>query len=133
MKLCCMCGLKKPLSEFNKCKANKDGLQGHCAACGIEYKKKWYQNNKDWAKEYSTLKNYGVSATQFKDLLTKQNNKCAICKSELNISKKTHIDHCHTTGKIRGILCQECNHGLGLFKYSQDILDSAQKYLKKYS
>ena len=132
MKLCTMCGAQKSLSKFNKSSTSKDGLQGHCAPCGIEYKKKWYAKNKAWAKEYANLKNYGVSTEALKNILSEQNNKCGICNSDLDNSKNTHIDHCHTTGKIRGILCQKCNHGIGLFKDSTEILKRAILYLGKH-
>jgi len=59
-----------------------------------------------------------------------QNNSCKICLSELNLdSKDAHIDHCHTTNKVRGILCRNCNLALGLMKDNVISLENAIKYL----
>lgn len=59
-------------------------------------------------------------------LLIKQENKCAICNDEM---KKPQLDHDHTTGHIRGLLCHNCNIGLGLFKDSKKLLQTAMDYL----
>ena len=60
---------------------------------------------------------------------TNQNNKCLICGNEQD-GKDLAIDHCHTTNKVRGLLCNSCNLGLGCFKDNLDILASAIKYLE---
>jgi predicted nucleic acid-binding Zn-ribbon protein len=80
----------------------------------------------------NNLKKYGITLAQFEELKLKQNGKCAICKTELNHALKTHVDHCHKTNVVRGILCNLCNPGLGMFKDSIKILKSAQAYLEKY-
>jgi len=67
------------------------------------------------------------------NILVKQNKKCGICEIEIELGPKTHLDHDHETGKVRGFLCQKCNHGLGLFDDSVKNLKSAQKYLEKYN
>lgn len=72
-----------------------------------------------------------ISDAEKQKLLAKQGNKCKICKIEL-IKKHTHLDHCHETGKIRGFLCSQCNHGIGRFNDSLELLDKAVDYLKKY-
>jgi hypothetical protein len=99
--------------------------------------KKWAEENKEQkqrnARSSHIKKSYGITLEQEQDLKNKQDNKCPICKTELGIGHKTHIDHCHTTGKVRGILCHACNVLLGHARESVDILKSAQKYLKKYS
>ena len=73
----------------------------------------------------------------FVELLEKQNNKCAICKlPEIMINPRTKelknlaVDHCHKTGKVRGLLCVRCNHGIGNFKDNEIFLEEALKYLK---
>lgn len=77
-------------------------------------------------------KKYGITKEIFAELLFLQNNACAICGITFNsISKeRLGIDHCHVTGKIRGILCDSCNIGLGKFKDDIDFLAKAIIYLK---
>jgi hypothetical protein len=87
------------------------------------------------------ISNYKVNNGQRKEMLKKQDNKCAICSKEISFKGQTNkgddskdaavLDHCHTTGEIRGILCTPCNRALGLFKDSQDILNSAIKYINQ--
>lgn len=85
---------------------------------------------------YSKLNVYGVTKAQFLSMLKSQNNCCKICnvsheeyKSRYN-GKCFSIDHCHTSGKIRGLLCEWCNKGLGHFKDDLDLLSKAINYLK---
>lgn len=56
---------------------------------------------------------------------------CGICKTELKSGKGTHIDHCHFSGRIRGVLCNHCNLGLGHFKDNYELLLEASKYIIK--
>lgn len=66
-------------------------------------------------------------------LFIDQDKACAICRVDLRTQKKAGaIDHCHTTGIIRGMLCLNCNLGLGLFKDRIDVLEQAIEYLRKY-
>jgi len=71
---------------------------------------------------------YNIDIVQYEKMLQQQNNTCAICKS---IMQKPCVDHCHATNKIRGILCNDCNLGLGKFKDNVDSLRSAIEYLLK--
>ena len=79
-----------------------------------------------------TIKNaYGIEIEDYKNLLLKQNGRCAICFTDKFSSKQQyfHIDHCHKTGKVRGLLCLQCNAALGYFKDSKENLERAIKYL----
>jgi len=103
----------------------------------ISQAKKWAKDNpekrtKIARNSHITIK-YGINIEQEQDIKLKQNNKCPICKAELGAGYKTHIDHSHTTGEIRGILCHACNVLLGHARESAEILQSAVKYLKKYN
>ena len=70
---------------------------------------------------------YGISLEDFNKIFKEQNGICAIC----NVSKATHIDHNHKTSKVRGLLCRDCNIGLGLFKDNKTFLLSAKTYLER--
>lgn len=69
---------------------------------------------------------YGMTLKQWIFLFEQQSGRCAICRRE----KKLHVDHCHKSQKIRGLLCGSCNRGLGLFGDSPEILLSAERYLR---
>jgi len=74
---------------------------------------------------------FGLTKENYLSLIESQNNKCRICNNILNMDKTTHIDHCHETGKVRGILCNSCNLGLGNFKDSIQNLYNAIHYLEQ--
>ena len=77
------------------------------------------------------LKRYGLTEETYEALLVSQNNLCAICCKENETKRDWHVDHCHTTGKVRGILCHYCNLGLGNFKDNKEYLENAIAYLSK--
>lgn len=87
-------------------------------------------------KNFKLKKAYGITLKDYNELLTKQNGKCSICGVDNNgyYRKKPRafaVDHCHTTKKIRGLLCSDCNTGIGLLKDNIDLLNNAIKYLNK--
>jgi len=89
---------------------------------------------------YTILHRFKMTANEYYELLEKQNYVCKICKKpETQIKKKVNkvkmlsVDHCHVTGKIRGLLCHQCNVGLGAFKDSIENLECASEYLKATS
>lgn len=77
---------------------------------------------------------YGITLQEYDNMLYEQGNGCAICgtKNDVVEGRRLAIDHCHDTGKVRGILCARCNQALGLFCDSVDNLESAVQYLKKH-
>lgn len=75
---------------------------------------------------------YGITPAQYDAMFAEQGQACAICKIELDPhAKSTHVDHCHTSGRVRGILCHGCNSGLGGFRDNSMSLLAAIEYLKK--
>jgi hypothetical protein len=119
MKTCTKCKETKPLVDFHKSLTRPDKLQADCKKCNSE---KWYK--------YA----YGISFSEKQKIVESQNNCCAICnKSFADLhNRHVHLDHCHETGKIRGVLCGNCNKGLGCFLDSLELLESAKGYLKKH-
>jgi hypothetical protein len=77
-----------------------------------------------------TLRRYGLTEADWDTLLIAQAGRCGICRGETPGGKgRWHIDHCHATGKVRGLLCHHCNVGLGNFKDDPDLLRTAIAYL----
>lgn len=99
--------------------------------------KKWYTDNVEKHKISShkakLKKEYGITPEKYKEMLEQHQHKCAICnKTAKDQEKRLSIDHCHTSGNIRGILCDVCNRGLGYFQDSIANLIKAIDYLKKH-
>lgn len=74
---------------------------------------------------------YNITVDEWDDLLKSQNNRCAVCKTDDPKFSNWHTDHCHITGKVRGLLCHPCNVGLGMFKDNIEIMETAIEYLEK--
>ena len=91
------------------------------------------QNIQDRKDRY--LRNtYNITLKDYNELLWLQDKKCAICENTKNGNHKYFfVDHCHTTGKVRALLCHGCNAGLGLFKENIYSLEKAIKYLKHHN
>lgn len=81
-------------------------------------------------KNAALMKAYGITVEQFEAMAEAQAGLCGICAKKLDMGFNTHVDHCHETGAVRGILCNGCNVALGLFQDSADMLARAVSYLK---
>lgn len=98
-----------------------------------------YKNNKDRyksaSKKVSLKKEYNLTELEYKQMFEKRNSLCDICKKQetakhqSGIIKSLSVDHCHKTGKVRGLLCNMCNRGLGLFLDNTELLKTAINYL----
>lgn len=93
---------------------------------------------KDWGVGNAYLQRvYGLSVEEYKDMYILQDGKCAICgntgytMNKLNHIVSLNVDHCHTSNKVRGLLCHDCNRGLGLFKDNLQYLQNAINYLEE--
>lgn len=89
----------------------------------------------DFKKLHRDRYKYGITNEQYAKMLEKQDNKCAICNQKestldgkTKLPKKMSIDHCHKTKKIRGLLCNNCNQGIGKFKHNSEWLRNAALY-----
>lgn len=142
MKTCLICKGIKPSDSFY-------GQQSYCKPCQNAYAKKWRQDNPDrekankrrWQKSLTPRYNwnnhlmvrYGITAEQWEEKLAQQGGVCAICKKVDPRGRRLSVDHCHTTGQVRGLLCDRCNTLLGRVDDDRDILISAADYLSTYS
>lgn len=148
MKTCKLCLVEKPLDDYHVLNKSPDGRQPRCKSCACEIARKWQKDNRDhcnkksreWArknadKHHATnlKRNYGITGEQYNQMLAEQYYACALCgKSETETRRKRlSVDHDHTTGKVRGLLCSPCNKGIGHFKDSPTLLRKAALYLDK--
>lgn len=93
------------------------------------FKKRSYY--KEYCRRYYFKNAYNISYEDKLKLLEEQNYKCPVCTGTPDNTKNWHLDHCHTTGRIRGALCSTCNQALGMFKDSVKTLERAIKYLNE--
>jgi len=127
MKKCSICENLKPLNNFSKNKYRADGYRSNCKICDSLSYKKWLSNNKEKRQNCRLKSRYGITLKEYTKLKLKQNNCCKICKKE----EKLVVDHCHTTKKVRGLLCTLCNKGLGHFYDNISLFERAIQYIKE--
>lgn len=120
---CRICKQHKAQEDFVKNASYTSGYATLCKKCNADRAKAFRQAQPHKWKGWK----YGVTPEQIKELLESQ-TQCAICESK----ERLVIDHDHKTNKIRGILCDGCNKGLGCFKDSPYDLYSAAQYLEKH-
>jgi Recombination endonuclease VII len=124
-KRCADCKQYKLTSEFPRSKNREDGLHSYCKACNNARSNESRQRLHGGSRHYHLKHRYGIGADEFDELVRRQGGVCAICGR----ADPEHVDHSHETGAVRGILCFNCNGGLGQFRDSVDALRAAAAYL----
>ena len=133
VKVCTQCGQEKDETHFNKHKLGKFGLNPVCRSCRTEKQRV----HRDKVGYGSTLKSkYGLTLDDFHKMIALQDGLCYICKDKLDLqsmgAKCACVDHNHTTGKVRKILCRNCNTALGHAKENKTILKQMITYLEEH-
>lgn len=131
-RMCSRCRIIKSKSDFKSYQWKLSSP--YCNRCRFENSTKEYHKNRSHLK-----RRFGLEINEYEILLAKQNYACAICKKpESALGTKTDgspkrlsVDHCHKTKIIRGLLCQRCNSGIGMFFDNVEHLESAINYLAK--
>ncbi len=123
----------QPLTNFHKQSTGKLGVRSRCRTCHNqdmrEYERK---RGPEWRRK-KTLHRYGITPEDYSRMFEEQEGKCAICQStdsEHPITELLVVDHCHLTGKVRGLLCNTCNRGIGFMREETDRLLNAAVYLE---
>ncbi|MFE0331056.1 endonuclease VII domain-containing protein [Streptomyces sp. NPDC058960] len=114
-KLCRTCGQVKPHSEWHRNATASDGLSTRCKACRAVQ-----------GRQGHLKRQYGITEAERDELIASQAGVCCICPS----APAAHVDHCHQTGKVRGVLCFSCNAALGQFKDRPDVIRRAATYVE---
>ena len=139
-KKCCKCGCLKPFSEFYNKNNTKDKKRTRCKQCESEDQKQKKKESLKADFEGTRLKErasnlkrmFNMSLEEYDTKLQAQNGVCAICGGHCVSGKRLAVDHDHKTGKIRDLLCINCNGGLGKFKDNVALLLKAADYLRKH-
>lgn len=128
MKRCTKCGQSKSLEAFHRHRRNKDGRRAVCKACESKRAK---AVSPEENRRKNLKKRYGITLDEYSTMLAAQNYRCAICRTDEPKHKGFFVvDHCHTTGRIRGLLCQRCNYVVGLAGDDPELFRMAFEYLK---
>lgn len=129
MKTCSKCCKTKSTTLFTINKASLDGFHSWCKDCRSLY----YKENKEKWRKSDIERRYSITFEDYIELGTQQNNCCFICgKTEKENKRKLALDHCHSTNKVRNLLCDTCNRVLGLVKENKQTLQSMISYLEKH-
>lgn len=152
--------IEKPISDFNKKRDGYQPMCKECyktynkaryeaqsekliAQTKAKYKrdpeaykarsKQWVIDNPEKTKERHLKRTYGITLQEYNDLLQKQQDLCSTCKTHKSaFDYDLHVDHNHITGKVRGLLCGDCNRAIGMLKDSTTIVSNVLDYLKSF-
>ena len=149
MKLCSKCG---NAGKFYKDATKKDGLHSICADCHKKNcdrlleqnpsvrnarnakSKAWRQANPEQSRASitnATLRlKYGITLSDYEFMLASQEGGCKVC-GLAPTKHRLHVDHCHATGKVRGLLCQPCNVSIGKMRESPELLRALATYIEE--
>lgn len=136
MKTCRICKIQKDSSQFYNGDTKTGRLASYCKECEKIRNRNWHLRNPEKAKLKNRRKNWkrrGITITDtiYQDLLKEQQGRCKAClRLETELWTALSVDHDHTTGKIRGLLCGRCNWVLGLVEDNEKLLCALSKYLK---
>jgi hypothetical protein len=146
---CNGCNQDKPVSEFYANPARRSGYEHFCKLCWNarttaykkanrqrmnaarrESRKRQTLRGSKWALEDMLRARYGITVADLDALTAKQEGLCALCGEPPKFGKRLHIDHSHETGRVRGLLCLQCNAGLGQLRDDPALLRRAIAYLE---
>jgi protein-arginine kinase activator protein McsA len=147
MKICSRCHTEQPVDQFYPSSyIRKDGtrnLSSWCKTCTKQESAAYQKENpgkvREWGWRKHIRQKYGLTADLYQKMFAEQNGVCAICgESETHTYRSKEvgylaIDHDHVTGKVRQLLCFNCNTGLGRFNDDPELLKAAIKYLQSHS
>jgi uncharacterized membrane protein len=123
---CKVCKKTKHRDDFYK------GQRTTCKPCYNQRSKQWAKENPDAVKKHRKKKNlkekYGLSVEEYDKMFQQQGGRCYLCHSD-HPRRALNVDHCHTTGTIRELLCDRCNMALGLLKDDIALIDKIRRYL----
>jgi hypothetical protein len=140
-KHCARCDTWKPVGEFHRNSRNWDGLHAYCKPCMATGARARYRENRErilaqgrdyrranprQRKDTRLRGRFGISVEEYEAMLAAQGGMCAVCRREAD---PLHVDHCHSGGGVRGLLCLHCNTALGAFEDSVGRLQRAIEYL----
>ncbi len=143
MKICTKCDRTLPLSSFGPHSRMKLGRQSACRECSRDWHRanpdyvrrknqQHRQNNPDYYLNWARRKKYGLTPQDISDMRESQRGLCSGCVRPLKEFKEC-VDHCHLTGKVRGLLCSDCNVSIGRLRDDPLTLRRLAEYLERHA
>lgn len=139
-KNCTKCKTKQSIKKFGKDKNRRDGRKNVCKSCWAIRSALYRNKNPRGCKNNQLKCLFGITLEQYEQMFLNQKGLCKICnKPSKEIDWRTKklkalaIDHCHETGKVRGLLCAGCNKAIGLLGDNPELIRLAHLYLVQYS
>lgn len=131
-KFCRVCEKVKPVNEFYKNKSYTCGYASKCKDCSRSHQRSYQKHKSEDVISYQLNRKYGIDSEVYKQMLDEQQGRCRICNTHQDdLTRRLAVDHCHETGKVRGLLCAPCNTALGNFKDNTELLNNAINYLNE--
>lgn len=130
MRACTRCGVTKPLAEFPRDRSRPTGRHQRCKPCDAARHADDRAKNPERERSNYLRRNFGITVEQYEQMLQRQDGTCAICH-EPPKNQALAVDHDHTTGQVRGLLCRRCNQLLGSAHDDAALLRSAADYIEK--
>lgn len=130
-----------PLKRREEYEKNKHKISARSREYYLKNKEKiifkhsnYRSNNKDKTAKYLLNRRYGIGVEEYEKMKLRQDSRCAICNRHVDETKRKVlcVDHDHKTGYVRGLLCNDCNSGIGFLKESEDIFLRSIEYLRKF-
>lgn len=131
-KLCVRCQVAKPHDQYGRQSKTYDGLNTYCRQCRSTMKRAAYLANRDEQRLKSRARAFGITVEHLQALMAAQGEGCAICGNACRTGRALALDHDHETGDLRGLLCSNCNRGIGYLQDSPEVIRSALAYLEKW-
>lgn len=134
MRVCFSCRKELPYESFAKDSQRTDGAQRECRHCCAARKSAWNKTEagKRSAAATKLRQRFGLTLEDYERMYEEQAGKCLTCdSSESHRGHRLAVDHCHTTGKVRGLLCKSCNVALGNARENPNILRRLAEYAEE--
>lgn len=132
LRRCPYCNKDKPSESFARTSSYCEPCRKQYRRDNIERTRAYTAANRDRIRDASFRKIYGITLEHYNHLLSKQNGRCALCRTDVPGGRgHFHVDHNHETGKVRGLLCHNCNIGLGNFRDNPELLRRAARYISR--
>ena len=128
MRYCPACEATKALDDFPRNRATRDGFATYCKPCHNARSRETRVRLYGGGREYHLRRRYGLTSADVEAMIEAQGGTCATCAA-----KPEHVDHDHATGKVRGVLCFNCNQALGNVRDDEMTLHRLARYLRRHA